>query len=414
MKQFVIQHNNSVFYIFLLAVALFPILPMGIESVLMFTGFLYSLIYFFFEGHKFWNKEKTIQLFLFSSLFLIYLYSLIYTKDIQAGIKLLTRLLPTILFPAIFLFNDKNILKTDRFDKITSLYCGAVFLGLIYLHIALFNKLYDPNINFWDFRQLIESKIKVHGTYLAMWVGFAIIVLVYKIRNKIAVKIKDKSILILLFLILYFFYWQYLIGARMPFFATIIICFAVLFRNIKNIIISVVILIVVSTIMVLKTDRIGERFERLKNYNLSFPEGKYEDNYPNISNEQIRNGIYFCSYETIKKEPVLGYGIGDVEVNLQSCYDNTFTNTDTYKVTKYNSHNQYLNIILASGIIGLILFFLSNFYFLKIAFNRKLGMYISFLFFIFLNCCFENILSRHDGVIFFSFFNSLLFFKTTI
>lgn len=411
MKQFILKYNNSVFYFFLLAVALFPVLPMGVESVLMFSGFLFSLLYFINEGKNFWTKEKTIQLILFSSLFLIFIFSLVYTKDIQRGIKFIIRLLPTVLFPAIFLFNQKNSINNDRFNKITSVYCGAILVMLIYLNIALFDELYNSTVKFWDFRQLIEIKTKVHGTYLAMWIGFAVFILLYKIKNEIMSSKKYFTVFLMLIIVAYFFYWQYVIGSRMPFLATIIVCFFCLFKNIKQMLLAAILLVFLSVMLVLKVDRIGERFGKLKNYNFSFPEGKYEDNYPNISNEQIRNGIYFCSYETLKKEPLLGFGAGDVDAQLQSCYDYTFTNTDTYKVTNYNSHNEYLNIILSAGIIGLILFLLSNFYFIKKAFSRKSGIYISFISFIFLNFCFENILSRHDGVVFFSFFNSLLFFQ---
>lgn len=411
MKQFILQQNNSIVYFFLMATALFPILPTGVESVLMFSGFLFSLLYFIFEGKKYWNKEKTIQIMLFSSLFLIFTVSLLYTNDIKNGIKFIVRLLPTILFPAIFLFNKKDLITANQFNKITTIYCLAVLLALVFLHIFLFDQLYDPNIKFWDFRQLIESKIKVHGTYLSMWTGFAIILLIYKIKGVISYSKVYFSIFGMLLIIGYFFYWQYLIGSRMPFIATIIVCFFCLFKNWKQMILAGILMIILSVVLVSKVDRIGERFEKLKNYNFTFPEGKYEDNYPNISNEQIRNGIYYCSYETLKKEPLLGYGVGDVEAKLQACYDVTFTNTDTYKVINYNSHNQFLNIILSSGIIGLILFLGSVFYFLERAFNRKLGIYISFIIFIFCNFCFENILSRHDGVIFFSFFSSILFFQ---
>ncbi|PWK02471.1 O-antigen ligase [Flavobacterium araucananum] len=410
MKQFILRHNNSVIYFFLIALALFPVLPTGVESVLMFGGFLFSVCYFILEGKKFWNKDKTVQLLLFSALFLIFTISLFYTSDMKTGVKFIIRLLPTVLFPAIFLFNDKQFLSAKQFRTIINTYCLAVLLVLLFLHLTLFPQLYNSSINFWDFRQLIESKIKVHGTYLAMWIGFATIVLVYKIKSEISLK-KYFFIIISLLLIAYFFYWQYIIASRMPFAATLIVCFFCLFKNLKQMIIASIIVSILVIVVISKVDRIGERFEKLKNYNFTFPEGKYEDNYPNISNEQIRNGIYFCSFEALKQQPVLGYGVGDVDTKLQSCYDEKFTNTDTYKVISYNSHNEYLNIILSSGIIGLILFLFSQVYFLKKAFNRKLGMYVSFVFFIFLNFCFENILSRHDGVIFFGFFNSLLFFQ---
>jgi O-antigen ligase len=413
MKQIILKYNTQFFFFFLIGISFLPVLPTGVESTLMFSGLLLSFFYFIFEGKKFWNKKKTIQLVFFSSLFLIFSFSLLYTEDFKNGIKFIIRLLPTLLFPLIFLFNKEDTITKDHSRKIINAFCFAVLLALVYLHIVLWNKLYKSETSFWEFRQLIESRIKVHGTYLTMWVGLAVIILIYKIKNEIVVFKNYKKAFLVSLVVVYFFYWQFIIGARMPFFSTIIVCLFILFNTVnktKTAIFSFLI-ISISVFLVLKNDRIGERFKNLRNYNFSFPEGKYEDNYPNISNEQIRNGIYFCSFENIKLEPFFGYGAGDVDAKLQSCYDETFTNTDTYKVIHYNSHNEYLNILLSSGIIGLVLFLFSKIYFLRKAAAQKNYVYISFICYIFLNFCFENILSRHDGVIFYSFFNSLFFFQ---
>lgn len=412
MKQFIINSNSNITYFFLIALSLFPILPMAVESVLMIGAFLFSLLYFVLEGSKFWNKKKAIVLILFSALFLIYTLSLIYTQNISNGIKYIIRLLPTVLFPALFLFNDKDIIDTKRFEVIMITYISALVLVLLFLHFSLFNQLYNREIHFWEFRQLIEDKIKVHGTYLSMWIGFGIILLVRNIKNLIIEKKKLLLILGVLIVIGYFMYWQYIIGSRMPFAATLVVCFFSIFKKKRQMFIFSLLAIFLGFIMILKTDRLGERFDKLKNFNFTFPEGKYADNYPNISPEQIRNGIYYCCFKKIEQEPFIGYGVGDVDSELQSCYNKTFTNTDTYRVTSYNSHNQYLKIVLSSGIIGLMLFLISCLYLSKVAFDRKLGIYVSFVFFVLLNFCFENILSRHDGVIFFGFFSSFLFFQT--
>ena len=413
MKQFIIDKNSNITYFFLIVLSLFPILPMAVESILMISAFLFSLLYFVLEGNKFWNKKKAIVLILFSTLFLIYTLSLLYTQNISNGIKYIIRLLPTVLFPVLFLFNDKDILDTKRFEVIIITYISALVAVLLFLHVSLFSQLYNREIHFWEFRQLIEGKIKVHGTYLSMWLGFGIILLVLNIKNLIIKKKKLLLILGVLIVIGYFMYWQYVIGSRMPFIATLVVCFFSIFKKKRQIFIFSFLTIFLGFSIILKTDRLGERFERLKNFTFTFPEGKYEDNYPNISPEQIRNGVYYCCFKKIEQKPLIGYGVGDVDAELQSCYDERFTNTDTYRVTSYNSHNQYFKIVLSCGIIGLMLFLISHLYLSKVAFNRKLGIYISFIFFVLLNFCFENILSRHDGVIFFGFFSSFLFFQTT-
>jgi O-antigen ligase len=412
MKQYIIAQNSSITYLFLIALSFFPVLPMGVESVLMIAAFLFSLSYFMIEGKKFWNKKKTLYSLLFSSLFLIYAFSLIYTQNIGNGIKYIIRLLPTVLFPALFLFNGKELINDKQLEFLKSMYIMALILALVYLHFVLYDSLYKSEVRFWDFRQLIEKKIKVHGTYLSMWIGFGVILLLFKLKKGIINKQKQLIIFALLVIIGYFIYWQYVIGSRMPFVATLLVSSFSMFKNRKQMFIFSILFIFLGFIIILKTDRLGDRFQKMIRYSFSFPEGKYEDNYPNISTEQIRNGIYYCSFEKIMQQPMLGYGVGDVDTQLQSCYDNTFTNTDTYKVTSYNSHNQYLKIVLSAGFIGLILFLSATLYLIKIAIEYKLGLYIGFISFVFLNFCFENILSRHNGVIFFGFFSSFLFFLT--
>jgi hypothetical protein len=160
-----------------------------------------------------------------------------------------------------------------------------------------------------------------------------------------------------------------------------------------------------------KEEGARERLKNLSNYNFSLPKGQYASNYRNISADQIRNGIFLCSYYTIKQAPLLGYGIGDADDKLQECYDKNFTDTDTYKVIHYNSHNEYIFVILISGLIGFFVFSFSFFKQIMIALRSRNLIYLSFLCYILMNFCFENILSRHDGVLFFSFFNSILFFQ---
>ncbi|WP_281238417.1 O-antigen ligase family protein [Flavobacterium praedii] len=413
MKQYIINQNRKITYFFLIALSFFPVLPTGVESVLMIAAFLFSLSYFSIEGKKFWNRKKTLYSLLFSSLFLIYAFSLLYTQNIGNGIKYIIRLLPTILFPAIFLFNDKEIINNKQLEFIKSMYIMALILALVYLNFTLYDCLYKSEIQFWDFRQLIEKKIKVHGTYLSMWIGFGVILLFFKFKKEVFNRKTLLAYIAMLAIISYFIYWQYLIGSRMPFGATLLISSILMFKNRKQMFVFSMFFIVLGFVIILKTDRLGDRFQKLSQYNFSFPEGKYEDNYPNISTEQIRNGIYYCSFEKIKQQPILGYGVGDVDAELQSCYDNTFTNTDTYKVTRYNSHNQFLKIILSAGFVGLVLFLISILCLVKNAIEHKLVLYISFISFVFLNFSFENILSRHDGVLFFAFFSALFFFTNT-
>lgn len=408
MKAYIVNNNNTILFYLLTALALFPILPKSVESILMIVIPCLSLLGFYFKKDIKWDYNKSKKLIMLSMLYIIYLLSIIYTSDIPTGLKLLTRSLPLFLFPAIFLLNP-NLIDAPKLYKIKFAYIISITLFLVYLSIKFFNALTVKEFTFFELRGKLEEVTKVHGTYFSTWIGFGVIILVEELK-KITKRQLVKALIVGL-LVLFFVYWQYVIGARMPFLATVVIATVFSFKSSKQLAIAGSVLMVLMVVLVLNSSGIGQRINKLKEYDFSFPKGTYEVYYPYISTEQIRNGIYYCSWQKIKQSWVIGYGVGDVDNELQQCYDETFTDTDTYKVLTYNSHSQYLQITLACGFAGLFLFIASIGYLFKNALKQQSGLYVAFLGFILLNFIFENILSRHDGVLFFCFFNSLLYFQ---
>jgi O-antigen ligase len=80
---------------------------------------------------------------------------------------------------------------------------------------------------------------------------------------------------------------------------------------------------------------------------------------------------------------------------------------------QFNAHNQFLEVLLENGIIGLVLFisiFVSMFY---IGISDKNLLYIMFILMIFMFLLFETVLNRLAGVTFFSFFSMLLCYTDT-
>jgi O-antigen ligase len=393
----------------MICVSLFPLLPKGIESVLLISTSLISIIYFIFQGNFYWNSHTAKTFFTLSSLFFIALFTLFYSENITYGFTMIVRLLPILIFPMVFLINHNSLLNGKKTEIIKFSYIGALFVSLIIIHIIILN---DPNIDtigYFEKRILFERISKVHGTYFSLWIGFGIILIAFFIQELFFTRIK---IAVLLFLIgIYFFYWLFFIGARMPLISTILILLIYLiYKNNKWFVLSLFIGLI-GLFFISKKEGASERLKNLSNYNFSLPKGQYASNYRNISADQIRNGIFLCSYYTIKQAPLLGYGIGDADDKLQECYDKNFTDTDTYKVIHYNSHNEYIFVILISGLIGFFVFSFSFFKLIIKALRSRNLIYLSFLCYILMNFCFENILSRHDGVLFFSFFNSILFFQ---
>ena len=114
--------------------------------------------------------------------------------------------------------------------------------------------------------------------------------------------------------------------------------------------------------------------------------------------------IYSCVLEVFKNSPIFGHGIGDVQDLLFSCTRNLLG------AFKYNSHNQYLEFLLSSGIIGLLSFLTFLVFLGRGLFKKRsvLGVLV-FIFFI-LSFFTENLFARTRGVFIFSYIIYLFYF----
>ena len=89
-----------------------------------------------------------------------------------------------------------------------------------------------------------------------------------------------------------------------------------------------------------------------------------------MTSEEIRAGIYFCSFTLIKESWLFGYGIGDVNDRLNLCYKDKIK-SDVYQIFHYNSHNQYLQVFLTGGFFSFLFFIIGLYHLLKTAISKK-------------------------------------------
>jgi len=127
---------------------------------------------------------------------------------------------------------------------------------------------------------------------------------------------------------------------------------------------------------------------------------EYDENKWNSTN--TRMALWQCGIEIWRKHPLLGTGIGDEKAEL----------TEKYKEkqfwyalsTEKNLHNQYLDILVSMGLVGLFFFlFIFLVYPLKLFFEQKQSLAVSI--FIGLGFCFftENMLDRYQGEVLIAF-----------
>jgi O-antigen ligase len=119
----------------------------------------------------------------------------------------------------------------------------------------------------------------------------------------------------------------------------------------------------------------------------------------------VRAGVWQCSFSLIKDNWAKGIGAGRVQDELNNCYKNYDTNA--FSSVDYNTHNEYFNILLGTGIIGLLAFLYMIIIVLYHAYKIRNPLFFSFVLLCALCFLTENILDRQGGIVFFVFFISV-------
>lgn len=114
-----------------------------------------------------------------------------------------------------------------------------------------------------------------------------------------------------------------------------------------------------------------------------------------------------ASFGIIKDNPIFGVGTG-----ITKAFDEYYEDTNSKLRPEYRlrSHNQYLAITVAFGVLGLLWFLFSMFYPLVADKRNRNYLYIVFLFIILLSMFTDDTLETQVGATLFAFFNSFLIF----
>lgn len=120
----------------------------------------------------------------------------------------------------------------------------------------------------------------------------------------------------------------------------------------------------------------------------------------------VRVLIWEQCIDLVKAEPLWGYGVGDANDELYKRYE---TNGITGALSHHlNAHNQFFQTTIGMGILGLLLLLgMTLFSVINAAIKRRLLLLI-FSGLILLNFLVESMLQTSAGILFFSFFYSLL------
>lgn len=340
------------------------------------------------------------------SFFLILLLSIFYTSNVTYGLRHLETSLSLIVFPTVFyiISDDKKVLNKNFINTVKKVFILSVIIFLVstFTYFYISEPYYVLKSTIVHYTNLVDIRIdyyKIHPIYLSIYIGAAIIFTASLIKTN-----QKENRFLFHFILLILLMFMVILNKKGPILSICLIGLIYLFKNAiskrKTVSISLGLVVFISAIIFMPKYRDINRFEEL----LSF--GQFQNNKDSSTN--IRLQIYNCSLKLIAQSPFFGYGWGDVKAVLNSCYIKT--NENLLK-NYYNSHNQFLSILLSSGLIGFSAFIYYLFYLFKVSnINNDQVLFFLVLFFT-LNMLSENILEREDGVIIFSFLINLYIFS---
>lgn len=384
---------NKAYLVCFLFLGLFPVVPFVAKPFLLAPLVLVSFCRIFYIPLRSIGW-KTIAL--NTGIFLIFLYSCFYSENHVQAEKQILRLLPFFILPFGFAVVPKEIYHraTELFFRVFTIGCGLfsllVFIytywlnsddiGYIYSHISW---------NLWGYSE--------HPIYISLYAGISLIYLLWMSKKS---RWDILLFIIILALLLFLTRKGNIISLIVVGGYAIIIQQKSIFN--KNLLkISILTIVVLGTILFLFDSYVFTRFQEIF----------YLSEWKNpISSTGIRNIVLQVCMELSFEQPIFGYGLGDVQddINTRLVQQGYVALTSVHQ---YNAHNQYLQIALTSGYLGLILFLgvLVYNYFLLRRSSQKIGMYI----FLYILICFvfESLLERQNGVIIAALFLNLFAFK---
>ncbi len=338
--------------------------------------------------------------------FTIILLSALYSNNLRVGLKLVDKSLFFLLIPFIMVSASNHIRVRQVlliFSKSTAL---ATIILIFYSSYIVFRTGNLEKFFFHEFTQFFDQ----HPVYFSCFQAMSVFVLTKFFSKK---KVK-KTVLVMIAILV--------VGIFLSSSKTVIFVFTVLYiiqlitvittRKMKIMFLG---LFIISALILSNIPKVNERFIDGFKFDLNFTPTtnisqskvfNYDDKHL-ISDIEIRyifNSIGL--YHFISDNKVLfGYGVGDLQDYLDLYYMQYGLAPNWYE--GYNTHNQYIQVLLSCGVIAFLFFIFYLSFNFKMAIKNKNQLNIMFLIVLFFVFITESALMRNKGIVFFVFFSTL-------
>ena len=348
------------------------------------------------------HRQNTL---LFAGIYALYLLGLFYTVNYNYGLFDLEVKMSLIIFPVIMATVRDEVLSSVVARQVLWAFVFGVFASMLLCYSIAFTDYHESgSMMAFYYRRL---SVLIHPSYLAMFVSFAIAILLYFLYKEVLTTRLRKILVVLLVFIFEFFVIMLSSKAGILSLAITLAIFTsyVIFeeRRIVRGLVSGGLLAVSFVFLFMLFPASAERFA----------ESQEVIERTDVNNSEITNStgerilIWWYTFEITNENFLFGVGTGDVKDHLlQKYYEKEMDNALQLEL---NAHNQYLQILIAMGIIGMVVLLLNLVLPALYSIEQKHFLYFIFLILIGFNFLFESMLETQAGVVFYAFFNAYLF-----
>jgi O-antigen ligase len=325
------------------------------------------------------------------SFYLVYVISLIWTKDIKSGLFDCEVKLSLFIFPIIISFLNYSKEKIEK--TLFSISCSILIVTTFLILRSAYSYFTQGLLLTYN-----DFSINTHPTYYSMYALFAMIYVLFQFNN----------------------HWKWLIllilsagiilsSSKAGFISLLfIICVYAFFRwRLIYVLFTIAILFSATYYLLYKTNYLIFLSDRIKTTQEIF--NKYLHNEPlRIESNSVRLYAWKAAVVTILNNNwLIGVGCGDIHQHLNEYFQKN--NLQILAEKNINAHNTYLEICLSIGIIGLFLFLYLIISIIKKSFKQKVYFityyFISIALFYFTT---EAVLETQGGTVFFGLISSLI------
>ena len=385
-----------------------PLVP-KISSILVILYAAVSLL--LLNKQHFKNVFAKKDFIMYMLLYVLLVFGLLYSIDSESGLSKVQTQISLLIFP---LFLGGSILTSKYRQKcLTYFLTGVLITVLICLGHAFYRAIIQGGLYVVDefgqknsvfFYQQFSSLLDLHPTYFSLYLGIGLFCLMERSFLKI-----NSNLVLRIFTILFLFVALFLTSSKAGIFSFIAVTagFFVYKAFIKRsrIHLGLLLMLMLGFFVMYTVNPVFQKrsIQGITGFKKVFLENEFIN-----ESTSIRFHLWILSYNISKESPFLGYGTGSTKEALNRECLKFYAFSTCERLRNKNSHNQFLEFLVANGSIFVLAFVFVLVLGLVRAFRNKDELLGLFLAFMTINFLFESTLQRERGIVLFMLFVVIL------